>query len=168
MRRILTVLLVVTCVLALVAPAAHAGGHEAARVVIGLATFAIFAPLIIVGEVLALAVPPYRSPAVVVTPPPVYSAPPPIYSAPPAYARQTYAAPARTQPTVIPYPHGRYELRGDGIATAYQWVWIQYPHGRYELRGDGIATAYQWVWIPNPTTPPLPPDAPPAAPAASQ
>src|SRR5712692_601837 len=167
MRRILAVLLVVTCVLTLVAPAAYAGGHGAARVAISLATFAIFAPLIIVGEVLALAVPPYRAPAVVAPPPPVYSAPPPAYSAPPAYARQTYAVPAPAQPTVILYPHGRYELRGDGVATAYQWVWIQYPHGRYELRGDGIATAYQWVWIPNPT-PSLPPDAPPAAPAASQ
>src|SRR5712692_8756196 len=133
MRRILAVLLVVTCVLTLVAPAAYAGGHGAARVAISLATFAIFAPLIIVGEVLALAVPPYRAPAVMVppppvysapppvysAPPPVYSAPPPVYSAPPSYVRQTYAAPAPAQPTVIRYPHGQYELRGDGIATAY-------------------------------------------------
>jgi len=150
MRRILVVLLVVTCVVALAAPAAHAGGHGAARVAIGLATFAIFAPFIIVGEALALIVP-YRAPAVVVAPPPVYSAPPaayyappPAYSAPPVYGRQAYAAPAPAQPTVI-----------------------QYPHGRYELRGDGIATAYQWVWIPNPPIAPPPPGAP-APPAASQ
>ena len=146
MRRILAVLLVVTCVVALAPPAAHAGGHGAARVAIGLATFAIFAPFIIVGEILALAVPPYRAPAVVVAPPPVYyapapaySVPPPTYSAPPAYVRQTYAARAPAQPTVI-----------------------QYPQGRYELRGDGIVTAYQWVWIPNPTISPAPPGAPPA------
>jgi hypothetical protein len=36
---------------------------------------------------------------------------------------------------------------------------IQYPHGRYELRGDGVTTPYMWVWIPNP---PPPPPAPPA------
>ena len=171
MRRILVVLLVVTCVVALASPAAHAGGHGAARVAIGLATFAIFAPFIIVGEALAL-IAPYRAPAVVVAPPPVYSAPPaayyapppvyyappaaysapppaysappPAYSAPPVYGRQAYAAPAPAQPTVI-----------------------QYPHGRYELRGDGIATAYQWVWIPNPPVAPPPPGAP-APPAASQ
>ena len=64
MRRILAVLLVGTCVVVLAAPAAHAGGHGVARVVIGLATFAIFAPLIVVGEVIAHAVPPYRAPTV--------------------------------------------------------------------------------------------------------
>ena len=131
MRRMLALLLLVTCVVALAPPAAHAGGHGAARAAIGLATFAIFAPFIIVGEILALAVPPYRAPAVVVAPPPVYyapapaySAPPPTYSASPVYVRQTYAAPAPAQPSVIQYPGGRYELRGNGIATAYQWVWI--------------------------------------------
>ena len=160
MRRVLAVLLVVTCVVALAPPAAHAGGHGAARVAIGLATFAIFAPFIIAGEILSLALPPYRAPAVVVAPPPAYyapapaysvpppayyapapaySAPPPAYSAPPAYVRQTYAAPVPAQPRVI-----------------------QYPGGRYELRGDGIATAYEWVWIPNPTNLPSPPGAPSA------
>ena len=44
---------------------------------------------------------------------------------------------------------------------------IPYPNGRYELRGDGLTSPYQWVWIPNP--PPGPPAAPePADPAASQ
>jgi len=160
MRRVLAVLLVVTCVVALAPPAAHAGGHGAARVAIGLATFAIFAPFIIAGEILSLALPPYRAPAVVVAPPPAYyapapaysalppayyapapaySAPPSAYSAPTAYVRQTYAAPAPAQPRVI-----------------------QYPGGRYELHGDGIATAYEWVWIPNPTNLPSPPGAPSA------
>jgi hypothetical protein len=141
MRRMLAVLLVVTCVVALAPPAAHAGGHGAARVAIGLATFAIFAPFIIAGEILSLAIPPYRAPAVVVAPPPAYyapapaysapppaySAPPAAYSAPPAYVRQTYAAPAPAQPRIIQYPGGRYELRGDGIATAYEWVWVSNP-----------------------------------------
>jgi hypothetical protein len=48
---------------------------------------------------------------------------------------------------------------------------IPYPNGRYVLRGDGFTSPYQWVWIPNP--PPAPPAAPPdtpqpAVPAASQ
>ena len=35
---------------------------------------------------------------------------------------------------------------------------VQYPTGRYELRGDGITIAYRWVWVPNPpSTPPAPP-----------
>src|SRR5262245_3350698 len=39
---------------------------------------------------------------------------------------------------------------------------VAFPGGRYELRGDGIASPYQWVWIPNPpTAPPAPPTAPP-------
>ena len=146
MRRVLAVLLIATCVVALAPPAAHAESHGAARVAIGLATFAIFAPFIIAGEILSLALPPYRAPAVVVAPPPAYyapapaySAPPPAYSAPTAYVRQTYTAPAPAQPRVI-----------------------QYPGGRYELRGDGIATAYEWVWIPNPTNLPSPPGAPSA------
>jgi hypothetical protein len=43
---------------------------------------------------------------------------------------------------------------------------IEYPTGRYELRGDGITAPYRWVWIPNP--PPAPPaDAPPAGAPAS-
>ena len=32
---------------------------------------------------------------------------------------------------------------------------VEYSTGRYELRGDGMATPYVWVWIPNP--PPGPP-----------
>jgi outer membrane protein OmpA-like peptidoglycan-associated protein len=137
MRRILVVLLVATCVIAFASPAAHAGGDGVARVAIDLATFAIFAPFILVGEVLGLSAP-YRAPAVVV-------APAPVYSSPPDYVRQADAAPAPAQPTVI-----------------------QYPHGRYELQGDGVADAYQWVWIPNPTIPPPPPGAPfTASPPAS-
>jgi hypothetical protein len=36
---------------------------------------------------------------------------------------------------------------------------VEYPTGRYELRGDGSLAPYSWVWIPNP--PPAPPSAPP-------
>src|SRR5262249_33085574 len=31
---------------------------------------------------------------------------------------------------------------------------IEYPNGRFELRGDGVASPYNWVWIPNPPPPP--------------
>jgi hypothetical protein len=41
---------------------------------------------------------------------------------------------------------------------------MQYPNGRYELRGDGMTSPYVWVWIPNP--PPAPPAAPPSMPGA--
>jgi hypothetical protein len=42
---------------------------------------------------------------------------------------------------------------------------IEYPTGRYELRGDGVTTPYQWVWVPNPPPEaPAPPPAPPAGP----
>jgi hypothetical protein len=154
MRRILAVLLVAVFLVASAAPAAHAGGHGPGRGVIGLAAFAIFAPFIIVGEVLAHAVPRvvvapapvYYQPAPVYqAPAPVYYAPSPAYSAPPAYVHQAYAGQASAQPRVI-----------------------QYPHGRYVLRGDGVTTAYLWVWIPNPPIPPPPPGPPPAPPAGSQ
>lgn len=148
MRRILAVLLVAVFLVASAAPPAHAGGHHGpARAVIDLAAFAILAPFIIVGEVLALTVPRVVAPAPVSYPPasvyqapaPVYYAPQPSYSVPPAYVHQVYTAPAPAQQRVI-----------------------QYPHGRYVLQGDGVATAYQWVWIPNPPIPPPPPPAPPA------
>jgi len=40
---------------------------------------------------------------------------------------------------------------------------IEYPNGRLEMRGDGITVPYQWVWVPNPPAPP--PSAPPPPPA---
>ena len=47
---------------------------------------------------------------------------------------------------------------------------IPYPDGRYVLRGDGLTSAYRWAWIPNP--PSAPPEKSPApiapGPAASR
>jgi len=60
--------------------------------------------------------------------------------APPSYDLYTYAPPSLAPPPPMP-------------------TVIEYPTGRYELRGDGITTPYRWVWIPNP--PPAPPAAPP-------
>ncbi len=93
-------------------------------------------PFVPFGVVAAAPVVVYSSPAVFYTPPPIVYAPPPVayFSPPPA-------------PSPPPMP-----------------TVIQYPHGRYELRGDGVTTAYTWVWIPNPFPPPPPPAAPPAEP----
>jgi hypothetical protein len=42
---------------------------------------------------------------------------------------------------------------------------VEYPGGRYELRGDGITAPYVWVWIPSPPLgPPATPPPPPAPP----
>jgi hypothetical protein len=64
----------------------------------------------------------------------------PVYYAPPAYyapAPTTYAPPP--QPPLIQRE-------------------VVYPHGKHVLYGDGVTTAYQWVWVPNPpAAPPAPP-----------
>lgn len=134
MRRIVAALLVATVLVAIATPGAEAGGrHGHGAGVIGLAAFALFAPLIIAGEVLAHTVPRpvVVAPAPVYAPAPAYySSPPPYYAAapayssPPAYSSRPYVAPA---PQVVRYAHGRYELRGDGVHTAHQWVWIPNP-----------------------------------------
>jgi hypothetical protein len=38
---------------------------------------------------------------------------------------------------------------------------VVYPQGRYLLYGDGVRTAYQWVWVPNPPSGPPPAQTPP-------
>jgi hypothetical protein len=43
---------------------------------------------------------------------------------------------------------------------------VEFPTGRYELRGDGMTQPYRWVWIPKPPTAPpveLSSSAPPAS-----
>lgn len=78
--------------------------------------------------------------------PPVAYAPPAMY-APPTGGTLSLAPPPSPMPTVV-----------------------EFPTGRYERRGDGITAPYQWVWIPNPpAAPPAapPPAAPTAAPAPS-
>ncbi len=127
MRRLIVLLLISTLTVGLAAPAAYAGGNTAQNVALGLASFAVFNQ--VVGPFLhprpVHATPVYVSQPVYVSPPPqqvIVVQPPP----PPA-------------PTVVYYPHGRYELRANGIQ-------------------------YYWVWIPNP---PPPPPAMPAPPGPS-
>jgi hypothetical protein len=68
-----------------------------------------------------------------------------IYVAPPALSEPAVyvepATPAETPALVAPPPPPE-----RGV--------IQYSDGRHELRGDGVATPYRWVWIPNPPPPP--------------
>jgi hypothetical protein len=43
---------------------------------------------------------------------------------------------------------------------------IEYPTGRWELRGDGFTIPYRWVWIPNPPSAPPSPTSPSGEPGA--
>lgn len=85
----------------------------------------------------------FSGPVVVYTPPPVISYPSAQYAAPTYYPPAVYSTPSPPPTPSV----------------------VEYPTGRYELRGDGVGTPYTWVWIPNP--PPAPPaePPPPAAPA---
>jgi hypothetical protein len=153
MRRLIALTVVGALTLALTAPAAEAR-HGHVGVDIGTAVgLALFAPFIIVGSLLAPLVhqpPVYAYPPAAVERP--VAAPPPVYGSraytppPPAYGARPYAPP----PPV-------YEAQA---APASSSTTVQYPHGRYELRGDGVQTSYQWVWIPNAPPPPAAPPAP--------
>ena len=133
MRRLLALVLAVTLLIGLATPAAEAGSSTATNVALGLASFAVFNQLVggFYYPRYAYAAPVYYYPAY------------PAYPYYPAYSTVYVQAPAPA-----PAPGQQYTNV------------VQYPHGRYELRGDGIRTPYQWVWIPNP--PPPPPVAPPA------
>ena len=138
MKKIVAVAaLVVT--LAGIAPApAQAGG--ATNAALGLASFAVFNQLAFrplhaagLGNDHRLRRPVLRRlllrrvlPPGGVCPPPAAYYPPPTYYAQPARKR-AYAAPAPPVQNEVVYPHGRYVLRGDGVTSAYQWVWIANP-----------------------------------------
>jgi hypothetical protein len=70
------------------------------------------------------------------------------------YPTVAYAPPAVTYYA----PPVAYAQPAPAAALAPVQNQIVYPQGRYVLRGDGVTTAYQWVWIPNP---PPAPTAPP-------
>lgn len=128
MRRLLAAA-VVALLLTVVPPAAQAGSST--DIALGLASFAIFNQVI---GPLALPQPAAFHHHRVVYTQTVVAAPPVVYSAPVVYA-PAVAAPA-------PYP-----------------TVVQYPHGRYELQVVG--GQYVWLWIPNvlPVAPPPPPPA---------
>lgn len=130
MRRMLALLVVVTLILGGIAPVAHAGSST--DIALGLASFAVFNQL--VRPFLDYPHGHHHRTVVYTTRT--------IYATPPHYV---VAVPAPPPPPVFP-------------------TVVQYPHGRYELRGDGVSIAYQWVWIPNPPPPPPPPPAPSSIP----
>lgn len=134
MRRFLALVLVTALTVGLTAPAAQAGSGT--DVALALASFAVFNQVF--GPLLASRV--VHAAPVVVSQPIVY------YTYPTVYAVPVYTVP----PQVV-------------VATPAPTV-VQYPHGRYELRGDGITTRYQWVWIPNPPPPPTAAQAPQVSP----
>ena len=145
MRRLIPLALVVALTLAFTAPTAEARhGHVVAGIgaAVGLA---LVAPFIIVGSILSPLV--YQ--------PPVYAYPPPVVERPVVLQQPVYAAPAYAAPPPA------YASRTLQSPPASHPNTVQYPHGRYELRGDGVRTAYQWVWIPNAPPPPPAPAAPP-------
>lgn len=93
-------------------------------------------------------------PVVIYTLPPFYNGSPSEFYGTPAYSAlpDLYGAPAGGAVTAAPAPP---------LPSV-----VQYSTGGYELRGDGLTTAYRWVWIPNPPPAP-PPETPPSAPPTS-
>lgn len=89
------------------------------------------------------------APIVVYSAPPAYYAPP-TYYVPPVY----YAPPVAYDPPPI---SGQPANGTVSVAPPTTSNVVQYPHGRYELRGDGVSVPYRWVWIPNPPPPPAAP-----------
>ena len=87
--------------------------------------------------------------------PPTYYDPPASYNAPVGYsAPVSYALPRSPTVSVPPAP----------MASV-----VEFPTGRYELRGDGVSTPYTWVWIPNaPTAPPAVATPPSSTPSAGE
>jgi hypothetical protein len=151
MRRLIALALAVALTLALTAPAAEARhGH----VVVGIGAavgLALAAPFIIAGTILSPLVQPL-----------IYAYPPAVVERPVVVQQPVYAAPAYAAPAYAPPPPA-YASRSMALQPppAPRSNTVEYPHGRYELRGDGVRTAYQWVWIPNAPPPPPLPAAPP-------
>ncbi|PYM89799.1 MAG: hypothetical protein DME04_25165 [Candidatus Rokuibacteriota bacterium] len=155
MRRIAAVVLSVVLVVGLVAPAAEAGSRTATNVALGLASFAVFNQLVggFYYPRYAYAYPRY-----------VYAAPVyyyPAYYPYPAYYEQVVYV--QSQPAVEYQSQPQYQAQAQ--PQQQHATVVEYPHGRYELRGDGIKTPYQWVWIPKP--PPPPPAAAPQQPPST-
>ena len=160
MRQTIAALLILVVLVAFVAPAAQAG--TSTDIALGLASFAVF------NQLFAPAFHARRGhgvPFVVREPVVIYRAVP-VYAYP-GYAYPSYAYPSYAYPSAYPVYPSQYAVVQPPAPMA---TVVQYPHGRYELRGDGVTVAYRWVWIPNPPPPPPPPASSlppsPSAPAA--
>ena len=88
---------------------------------------------------------------------PLIYAPPLVYPSPLAYDAAGYDPYASYAPPASYGPN-----MGGAIALAPSPPpgpsVVEFPTGRYELRGDGMATPYTWVWVPNPPSAPPAPD----------
>jgi hypothetical protein len=131
MKRLVAVALLATLLIGLAPIPVHAGG--AVNAALALGAFAVLSPFLVLG---ALAQPFYA--------PPYYAPAPAVYATTPTYA----SAPA--YPIVVSAPATR--------PPAVQRE-VVYAQGRHVLLGDGVTSAYRWVWVPNPPagTPPAPP-----------
>jgi Domain of unknown function (DUF4124) len=88
-----------------------------------------------------------------------------IFIAPPiGYGDDPYDYPSATYDPSVSYGGPTY---GTAAAPPAQPMAVYYPTGRYEMRGDGYSTPYQWIWIPNPPSGPPPSAPPPAGPSSS-
>lgn len=90
----------------------------------------------------------------------------PVNVARPLFPFVASAAPGivYTQPVVYPQPSPVMSVAPSPLPTP---TVVEYPTGWYQLRGDGVTTPYVWVWIPKP--PPPPPSAePPSVPPPPQ
>jgi hypothetical protein len=91
----------------------------------------------------------YASPGIVYSEP-AYAPPPPVYVPTPVYV---------PSPPAYPPPASSVPTPGETV--------IEFPNGRYELRGDGITAPHRWVWVPNPPTAPPSNGTSPSAPRAA-
>ena len=142
MRQTIAVLLVLVVLVAFAVPVAQAG--TSTDVALGLASFAVF------NQLFAPAFHARRGHGA----PFVVREPVVIYRAVPVYAYPGYAYPSYAYPSAYPVYPSQYAVVQP---PAPMPTVVQYPHGRYELRLHG--PQYVWVWIPAVPPPPPPPPA---------
>ena len=98
----------------------------------------------------AYAPPESYGPYVTYVPVPVYE--PPVAYSQPAGSMTSSETGLPPMPSVVPYPNGRYVLRGDGVTSPYKWVWIPNPPTApptapqpAEAAASHSARLYRWV-----------------------
>jgi hypothetical protein len=93
------------------------------------------------------------TPAVAYAPGAVYASPSLVIYSPSVSDTIAPAPSSPPMPGVVEYSTGRYELRGDGVATPHVWVWIPNPptgppvqvSDRDDHPGPRLAQLYRWI-----------------------